>query len=493
MRFWCAVFLAACALTGVPAVLAQDNPPADAPVLIVYGTPVSGQITDASPRAAYEFDGLRGEVITLTVTVTDGSLDPILTVIDEDGNPLAVRDDGGSGRDLRLEFVRLPRSARYNVIVGRFGYNLGTTSGSFEVEIIREGVSFASGSALRYGDSVYNTITDMTPQVYYTFRAQRGDVITVRMQRISGDLDALLQVVNNQGFVIAENDDVVGSGSLDAQITALGIQDDGMYAIVASRFGQAAGRSRGSFVLTIETAAQSGLGASAEFSIPLTFDFPAEGEITNDRSAIFYQFSGRRDEIVSLTMNRVSGNLDTFIALTDATLQELITDDDGGGGQNSAIRDFVLPADGVYTVIATRYQRASGSTEGRYALTVTSAGSAFDGVQPNALRMSYGSTVTGRIDDSAPEVLYVFYGRAGDAITVSMSRADGDLDPLLTLLDANLTPLSSDDDSGSGQDARIERYTLPQTGLYYIRAERFGGSPLPTRGGYILVLAKLAN
>ncbi len=67
------------------------------------------------------------------------------------------------------------------------------------------------------------------------------------------------------------------------------------------------------------------------------------------------------------------------------------------------------------------------------------------------------------------------------------------LDPLLTLLDAALTPLISDDDSGSGQDARIERYTLPATGLYYIRAQRFAGSPLPTRGGYILVLAKLAN
>ncbi|MDX2162103.1 MAG: pre-peptidase C-terminal domain-containing protein [bacterium] len=461
---------------------------------LTYDRPVSGRIDDAAPRAAYLFDGLRGEVVTLTLRVTDGDLDPILTVIDGDGNPLAVRDDGGAGRDLRVEFVRIPRSAAYNVIVGRFGIDVGTTSGAFELEISREGVSFSSGSALRYGDSVYNTISDMTPQVYYTFRAARGDVIAVRMQRVSGDLDAFLQIVDSSGFVIAENDDVMGAGSLDAQVTALGIQADGVYAIVASRFGQAAGRSRGSFVLTLETAAQSGLGASSDFSIPLTPGTPIEGDIRADRPAVYFSFQGRRDEIVTLTMRRASGNLDTFIALADSTLREIASDDDSGGGQNSLIRDFVLPADGVYTVIATRYERAQGTTTGRFTLTVESAGSAFDLLRDDALRLSYGSTVTGRIDDSAPDILYGFYGRAGDAITISMSRADGDLDPLLTLLDAALTPLLSDDDSGNGQDARIERITLPTTGIYYIRAGRFTGEgALPTRGSFILVLARLQS
>ncbi len=462
--------------------------------VLVFGITASGAINDDAPRAAYEFDGGRGEVITVTLDITDGDLDPILTVIDDEGNPLAVRDDGGAGRNLRLEYVRLPRSARYYVIVGRFGYGLGTTSGSYELRISREGVSFASGSALRYGDTVYNAITDMTPQVYYSFRAARGDAITIRMQRVSGDLDAFLQVVNNQGVVIAENDDVIGSGSLDAQIIALAIEDDGMYAIVASRFGQAAGRSRGSFVLTLETAAQSGLGTTAQFAIPLTVGTPMDGEITNDRPALFFEFEGRRDELITITMSRAGGSLDTFVALADTNIAELITDDDGGGGQNSAIRDYVLPRDGRYIVIATRYQRAEGVTEGRFTLTVTSAGNIFESLVEGAFRLSYGSTITGRIDDEAPEILYAFYGNESDAITISMSRADGDLDPLITLLNADLVPLVSDDDSGNGQDARIERYTLPATGVYYIRAARFSGdNELPTRGNFILVLARLTG
>ncbi len=472
---------------------AQDEPRGG----VTYTAPAVGIIDDINPRAIYTFDGLRGEVVTFTLRVTDGDLDPILTVIDEEGALVATRDDGGmtsAGRDVRIEFVRVPRSAAYSVIVGRFGYALGTTSGSFELSVQREGVSFASGSALRYGDSVYNEITDMTPQVFYSFRAARGDVITVRMQRVSGDLDPFVQVVNSFGLVIRENDELVGSGSLDAQITALAMPDDGMYAVVASRFGQAAGRSRGSFVLTLETAAQSGLGASAEFALPLTLGIPTEGEITDRRPAVFYSFQGRRDEIISLTMSRVGGELDTFVALTDANLQELISDDDGGGGQNSAIRDYVLPADGLYTIIATRFQRTDGTTEGRYQLTVDSAGTIFDDLPPAAVRLDYGTTVTGRIDDTTPEVAYAFYGRAGDAITVSVSRADGDLDPVVTISDVNGAQLIRDDDSGNGQDARIERYTLNETGIYVIRAGRFAGEDvLPTRGSFILVLARLGG
>jgi hypothetical protein len=198
--------------------------------------------------------------------------------------------------------------------------------------------------------------------------------------------------------------------------------------------------------------------------------------------------------LISVTMNRVSGDLDTFVVIADASLQELVFDDDGGGGQNSAIRDFVLPADGAYILIATRYLRSQGTTTGTYQLSVTSGGSAFGEIPPGTLRLNYGTTTTGRIDDNTPEILYAFLGQEGDTITVSMSRADGDLDSVVSILDANLTPLATDDDSGNGQDARIERFTIPSRGVYYIRATRFvSETGLPTRGSFILVLARLQN
>jgi hypothetical protein len=263
--------------------------------------------------------------------------------------------------------------------------------------------------------------------------------------------------------------------------------------IIASRFGGAAGQSSGDFLLSLQPTSRSALGTSALMAIPIEPGTPQQGELTDDRYAQFYRFEGRRDDRVTIRMGRgQQGNLDTLVALTDANLNELVFNDDSSGGQNSTIEDFVLPADGTYFIVATRYQRAGGETEGLYTLELDNSGSVFVGVADGALRMSYGSTVAGFIDDLDPDQLYVFQGTAGDVITVAMSRSDGNLDPLVTLLDANLTPLAQDDDSAGDQNARIDSFTLPETGLYYIRAARFNdpNGALPTAGSYLLVLAQ---
>src|SRR5262249_50798567 len=154
--------------------------------------------------------------------------------------------------------------------------------GNYELSISRIGVSSASGSALRYGDTVINQITDMSPQLYYSFRAQRGDILNVSMQRISGNLDPYIQIVNSSAFVIADNDDLPQTGSLDAAVQGLVIEQDGTYVIIASRFGQAAGDSSGGFYLSLNEAAESGLGNSASAPLPALEGLPMEGEITND-------------------------------------------------------------------------------------------------------------------------------------------------------------------------------------------------------------------
>jgi hypothetical protein len=84
---------------------------------------------------------------------------------------------------------------------------------------------------------------------------------------------------------------------------------------------------------------------------------------------------------------------------------------------------------------------------------------------------------------------------AGDAVTVSLNRGDGDLDPVVRILDANRNIRANDDDSGGGQNARIARYVLPETGIYYIQATRFSGSEgnPNTQGSFVLVLARIAR
>jgi len=473
-------------------VQAQDDEPSTA---LIYGGRITGIIGTQQPRAAYFFDGLRGEVVSIGLRATSGDLDPILLLLDASGRVITKRDDSNGERHITINAITIPQSGRYYVVVGRFGMGLGSTNGNFELDIERIGVSGESGSALRYGDSVINNITNMTPQVYYSFRAEQGDIVNITMLRNSGNLDPYLQVVDSTANVIADNDDLMGSGSLDAGIIGLVIQQSGTYVVVATRYGEAAGTSSGRFILTLQEAENSGLGNAAQTALLITSDAPAEDEINNNNPLKYYQFNGRQDDIITLRLSRTSGSLDAFLILLDANLQEITSDDDSGGGQNAQISSYRIPADGVYYVVATRLDREQGTTTGRYRLEFQALGNAFDGVPEGMQRIGYGTTITGRVDDITSEVVFAFFGQEGEPITVSMNRGDGDLDPVVAILDSDQNVVAQDDDSGGGQNARIARFVLPRSGLYFIRATRFSGTDgnPNTQGSFILVLARIAR
>lgn len=475
---------------------AQNATPSATPTFS-YGVHINGTLNDGTPSVLYNFGGLRGDVISIDLTVNSGDLDPMITLMDSKGAVLALTDDanlqGRSSRDLHLDSLHIPHSDTYSLVVGRFGYGFGTTSGTYTLEVDRIGVSSDSGSALRYGDSVYNTITDGSPEVYYTFRAARGDVISVKMQRASGDLDPALQIVNSDSLLLAQNDD--SPGTLDAAVNGFIIRQDGVYVIIASRFGEAAGKSKGSFVLTLNSAAESGLGKSIDLAIPLLSGAPVQGQISDQQISQFYSFDGHKDDVVTIRMGRSSGNLDAFLSLLDASQREITNDDDSGGGQNAMINQFILPADGTYTIEATRFKRDQGDTSGPYQLEMDIIGNLAASLPANVPRIQYGSSVTGTINDATPQAFYAFIARQGDHVTVVMDNSGGNLDPRVAILNPQQKALALNDDSGGSQNAKIDDFTVPSTGVYFILATRYGGSDgdAHTSGMYTLSLTLNAD
>jgi hypothetical protein len=472
---------------------AQDATPESGSAL-AFGTQVVGELDSATPAAEYVFEGLRGDVVTISLDVTSGDLDPMLTLIDASGDLLATRDDavfGVDGHGIRVESLRLSTSGVYRLVVGRFGYGVGSTEGSYRLTLERVGASSSSGSALRYGDSVINNITDSQPQLYYSFRARRGDLVAIQMQRVSGDLDPVLQLVNQRSFLVAESDDVLGSGSQNAQITGLIIEEDGTYVIIASRYGHASGRSTGSFVLSLDATDVSGMGANALAAIETNIGDILTGELTDERYQQFYRFEGRRGDQITISMiRRDNDELDPLVVLMSGALQELTSNDDSFGTQNATIENFTLPTDGTYYIVATRYQRANGTTDGAYTLELDSASGGFTTSPTATPLLEYGSSVSGVINDATPQVVYGFAGNIGETVMVTMTRIDGNLDPHVSILDGELREIASDDDSGGDRNARIERFTLPASGIFFIQASRFSGEGLPTSGGYVLVISQ---
>jgi len=479
-------------LSNIVIIWAQDtNLPADS-TEVEPGTVLTGRIDNRNPRQVYYIDGLRGEVIQFELEATGGTLDPVLSVFDDTGRLVFYRDDTNGNLNVEQNLT-LTKSGRFFVVVGRFGYGLGATTGDFELRMERTGVLSEQGSTLRYGDSIIDTISDTNPQVYYTFQANEGDLLTISMVRASGSLDPYIQVVSSDRFVIADNDDQIGADTQNALIDTLLIERSGTYIVVASRYGGVAGDSAGTFALTIDEAENSGIGNSSRAPLPIAYGETIESNLDNQQYERFYTFNARRDDLITIGMRRgASGRLDSYIILANAGFIPLIEDDDGGTGQNARISEYRIPADGTYYIVATRYSGKEGTSEGEFILTFESSGNAFDNVPEGIPTINYGTSMTGNINVDNLEDLYAFYATQGDTITISMNRTDGNLDPVVELLDNLQQRILRDDDGGNGQNSRVERYNIPYTGLYYIRAQRYDGSngDPNTTGSYIMVLAQ---
>lgn len=452
---------------------------------------IRGRLDDDNPRDVYFVDGLRGEVIRFELTATDGDLDPVLGVFDENGRMALRRDDSAGTTGVYLDLT-MERTGRYFVVVGRFGYGQGATAGTYDLRMTRKGVLSERGSALRYGDSVIGVISDTSAEVYYTFQAEQGDILTISMVRSSGTLDPFLRIVDGDRFVIAENDDQ-HSETRNARIDGLIIERGGAYIVMATRYDD----SSGSFVLSIEESEGSGAGSTRLAPLPIGYGERRTSTLNHTQFERFYAFNATADDLITIDMQRGdNGDLDSYLILADSAYAPIAEDDDSGEGQNARIIDFRIPADGKYHIIATRFDGAAGTTVGEFELNLEILDDPFVGVPPGTQSLEFGTSVTGKIGEDNQHDVYAFYGRRGEVVSISMTRVDGNLDALLELLNGAQEAVARNDDrAANDQNALIDHFALPATGTYYIRARRYAGSDGDpnTSGAYVLVLAERVN
>jgi hypothetical protein len=107
-------------------------------------------------------------------------------------------------------------------------------------------------------------------------------------------------------------------------------------------------------------------------AIGMSYDNTVQGTIGGDVAGGQYTFVGSAGDVISIGMTRDSGDLDPQIILLDADGNEVTRNDDSPGqeSRDALIEGFTLPADGTYTIIATRYQENVGLSAGDYSLTL---------------------------------------------------------------------------------------------------------------------------
>lgn len=105
----------------------------------------------------------------------------------------------------------------------------------------------------------------------------------------------------------------------------------------------------------------------------ISYDEVVTGELDSDVYEQLYTFEGQAGDTVVIQMVATSGDprLDSFLILRDAQGEELASDDDTAGNLNSLIGPYTLEESGTYTVVATRFQRETGTSNGAYELSVS--------------------------------------------------------------------------------------------------------------------------
>lgn len=109
---------------------------------------------------------------------------------------------------------------------------------------------------------------------------------------------------------------------------------------------------------------------------PLVEGIPTRAVINGPRYYDLYSFEGSANQIISVSMSRLSGNLDTLLLVLDPNNVIIADNDDivAGNITDSAINNppVRLASDGIYTIIATRYGKDVGGTAGEYEILVQS-------------------------------------------------------------------------------------------------------------------------
>jgi hypothetical protein len=340
--------------------------------VLTYGDSVLGRVSHAQPLVFYFLRAERGDFINVSLRRISGDLDPRVDIATTGGLVLISNDDDPNAEgtlDAGIANYLIEESGVYLIVATRFGDSAGDTEGGFVLSVDMTpsellGDSLDTARLIDYGMTLNGEINDDVPVRYFRFEARRGDVITATLSTAAGNLDPMLRLVDADQDELAQDDN--SGGRQNARIAAFTMPRTGVYYLLATRFREAEGQTRGEFSLELNGRA----GVVGGRALEIVYGASVSGQLDGTRVAEEYVFFGHQGDVITISMERVSGNLDSLLTLYDSDRKQVAFDDDSGGDQNSSIERFVLPRDDMYILVASRYDRETGTTNGAYILSL---------------------------------------------------------------------------------------------------------------------------
>jgi hypothetical protein len=184
--------------------------------------------------------------VAITMTVTNGEFTPQFRLLDpeqedENDNPLAI-GNSSLGPDGNIAFLDLA-VLDYGEYLLEAGSTTGDATGSYQITVT------ATEEELPFDAN--NVINDALPFHTYDITVTRpGTDITIALLEITDGLDTKLYLVDNRdGAIVAENDDDDRFDGVTSSYIFYPKALAGDYTIIATRYGEADGRSSGEYIL----------------------------------------------------------------------------------------------------------------------------------------------------------------------------------------------------------------------------------------------------
>lgn len=243
-------------------------------------------------------------------------------------------------------------------------------------------------------------------------------------------------------------------------------------------------------------------GVSYAQSLDSPFPIPAgsiEGNINNTFFSTFYSFDVVPEDVVTITMENTSGDLDPFLNLYNLEGEILQFNDDANEGETrDAQITFTAENEETFIIEATRFDSAEGLTSGTYRLILDIEGALPTGQEIDPLTLAppfavdytiieyEALDIAGRLNGvETVERYFAFVGQQGDFVRVITTITSGDLIPEITVRNADSTVIST---SQINENEITTLTTIPTDGWYLIEVKHESGE-----GGFRLFVESLAQ
>lgn len=312
------------------------------------------------------------------------------------------------------------------------------------------------------GSAIEGGITAARPLARYSFSADAGDIVSLRMEKTSGDLDPFLSLYGPDDELIQQDDDSGGSRNAEINVT---LPRAGAYTVESGRFQQDGAASTGTFRLALQIAGLTSTNPTDPLSQVPKFDLtppptliayqePNGGSLADDAATAYFALGGRQGDLVRIIMTTTSGDLTPRVDVLNAARVSIASSESQTRPVES-VAYATLPETGWYLIEAGR--RGGSGQFGLYAERV---------VAGNVL--TPGDAITGQFTPAAPTISYVFNARLGDLMTANLFATDesSGVAPELRLLDVSFQSVAA----ASGSRFATLQATIPRSGTYILQA-----------------------